>query len=72
MKKSYRLKNLCCAGCAAKMEHSISKVAGVSSVSVNYILQRLTLDADDERFEDILNTAQKLIHKYESDCCIVR
>lgn len=72
MKKSFRLKNLGCANCAAKMETAISKLDGVNSASVNYIFQKLTLDAEDARFDEILGTAQRLIKKYESDCSIVR
>lgn len=72
MKKSFRLKNLGCANCAAKMETSIKKLDGVNSASVNYIFQKLTLDAEDEQFDSILDRAQKLISKYESDCRILR
>lgn len=72
MKKSFRLKNLGCANCAAKMENAISKLDGVNSAYVNYIFQKLTLDAEDARFDEILGTAQRLIKKYESDCSIVR
>ncbi len=72
MKKSFHLKNLGCANCAAKMETAISKLDGVNSASVNYIFQKLTLDAEDARFDEILGTAQRLIKKYESDCSIVR
>ena len=54
MKKTYRLENLDCAACAAKMEAAISKLDGVESVSVNFIMQKLTLEAPDERFDDIM------------------
>ena len=47
MKKTYRLENLDCAACAAKMEAAISKLDGVESVSVNFIMQKLTLEAPD-------------------------
>ena len=37
MKKSYRLADLDCANCAAKMERSIAGIKGVSAVSVSFI-----------------------------------
>lgn len=53
MKKTFRLENLDCANCAAKMEHAVSKIDGVNQVSVSFLTQRMTLDADDGRFEEI-------------------
>lgn len=72
MKKSYRLADLDCANCAAKMERSIAGIAGVSAVSVSFISQRLTLEADDALFDAVLEKAEKLIRKIEPDCRIVR
>ena len=67
MKKTYRLENLDCAACAAKMEAAISKLDGVESVSVNFIMQKLTLEAPDERFDDIMKKAVKLCRRVEPD-----
>lgn len=72
MKKSYRLADLDCANCAAKMERSIAGIEGVSAVSVSFISQRLTLEADDALFDAVLEKAEKLIRKIEPDCRIVR
>ena len=54
MKKKFKMNNLECANCAAKMQEEISKLDGVNSVNVNFMFQKLTLDADDEKFDDIL------------------
>lgn len=70
MKKTYKLEDLDCAVCASKMEDAISKVEGVASVSVSFIAQKLTLEADDERFDKILKEVQKLCRKIEPDCTI--
>lgn len=71
MKKSYNLEDLDCANCAAKMEAAIGKLDGVRSVSVNYFTQKMILDADDDRFEDVLKQAIKCISKVEPDCTVL-
>jgi copper chaperone CopZ len=71
MKKVFRLEDLDCAHCAAKMQDSIAKIDGVKAVSINFIMQKMTLEADDTIFEDVLKKAQKAIKKVEPDCKIV-
>ena len=72
MKKTFNLEDLECAHCAAKMEDGIKKLDGVNSASVNFFAQKLILDAEDARFDEILASAQKIISKIEPDCKIVR
>ena len=71
MKKVFRLEDLDCAHCAAKMQTAIAKIDGVKSVSVNFLMQKLTLEADDAAFDEIVKKAQKAIKKIEPDCKIV-
>ncbi|MEQ2456324.1 heavy-metal-associated domain-containing protein [Flavonifractor hominis] len=71
MKKHFKLQDLDCANCAAKMEAAIAKLDGVNAVSVSFLSQKLTLDADDERFDAILAQAVKLCRKVEPDCKIL-
>ncbi len=72
MKKKFKLQDLDCANCAAKMEAAIRKLPGVNDASVSFLAQKLTLDADDERFEEILDQAVKICKKVEPDCKILR
>ena len=72
MKKVYRLKDLDCANCAAKMERGIAKIDGVQNVSVSFMSQKLTLEADDSRFEAIVDEVVKVCKRIEPDCVIVR
>lgn len=67
MKKVVKLENLDCANCAAKMEDGISKIVGVEKVTVSFLMQKMTIVAPDEQMEDILNQAEKIIHKLEPD-----
>ncbi|MCR5482623.1 MAG: cation transporter [Clostridia bacterium] len=71
MKKSYKLENLHCANCAAKMENNINKLEGVNA-TVNFMTQKLMIEAEDEHFEEAVSEAQKVISKIEKDCLIKR
>ena len=72
MRKTYKLEELDCANCAAKMENAIRRIDGVTFVSVSYMLQKLTLEAPDDRFEAILDEAEALCRRVEPDCRILR
>ena len=72
MKKKFKLQDLECANCAAKMEAAIKKLPGVADASVNFMMQKLTVDADDERFEEIMDEIERCIARVEPDCRVVR
>ncbi|HIY20327.1 MAG TPA: heavy-metal-associated domain-containing protein [Candidatus Flavonifractor merdigallinarum] len=72
MKKRFKLENLDCANCAAKMEAAIQKLPGVHSATVSFMTQKLTLEADDDRFDEIVEEAAKACRKVEPDCTLVR
>ena len=70
MKKTYQLTDLDCANCAAKMETAIKKIDGVSDASVSFLTQKMTVDADDSRFDEIMKQVVKACKKVEPDCAI--
>ena len=70
MKKTYQLTDLDCANCAAKMETAIKKIDGVSDASVSFMTQKMTVDADDSRFDEIMKQVVKACKKVEADCVI--
>ena len=70
MKKTFKLTDLDCAHCAAKMEDAIRKLDGVQKVQVNFLAEKLVLEADDARFDEILKEAVKICSKVEPDCTI--
>ena len=71
MKKVFKLEELDCAHCAAKMEEAIGKIEGVQSASVNFLALKLTIEAEEADFAAILKEAQKRIKKIEPDCRII-
>lgn len=71
MKKVFRLEDLDCAHCAQKIEDGIRGIDGVQAVCVNFLAQKLTLEAADADFDEILKKAVKLAKRIEPDCVIV-
>ena len=70
MKKVFKMQDLDCANCAAKMERSIRAIDGVKEATVNFMTQKLTIDADDARFDEILTEAAAICKKIEPDCVL--
>ncbi len=66
MKRKFKCE-IDCANCAAKVEDAIRKIDGVHDVKVNFMMQKMTLDADDSRFDAILKEAIETGRKIEPD-----
>ena len=71
MRKVFKLEDLDCANCAAKMERAILKIEGVSFASVSFMTQKMTVDADDARFDEIMDEVVRVCAKVEPDCQIL-
>ena len=74
MRKSFKLENLDCANCAAKMEAGINALPGVNKASISFMTSKLTIDADAADAEALaaIVDAQSVCTSYEKDCRIVR
>lgn len=72
MRKTFKLDEIDCANCARKLQDELAKLDGVDAVSVNFMTQKLTLSAADDRFEDVLGRVVALAAKIEPDCEIIR
>ena len=71
MKKTFKLEDLDCANCAAKMECAVKKIDGVNDASISFMAQKLTIDADDEKFDAVMKQVVKACKKVEPDCRII-
>ena len=71
MKKVFKLKDLDCANCAAKMEAGIKKIPGVKNASVNFMMQKMTIESDTEDFDALMQEVVKVCAKVEPDCEII-
>lgn len=70
MKQKFKLQDLDCANCAAKMEEAIKKIQGVSDANVSFMTQKMTIEAEDGRFDEIMQEVVAVCKKVEPDCVI--
>ena len=67
MKKIIKLEGLCCANCAAKIEDEVKKLNGVEHASLSFMTQRLTMEVEEERVDEIIEAARKTANKIEPE-----
>lgn len=72
MKKIYKMEDLDCANCAAKMERAVAKLDGVQAVSISFMTQRMTIEADETDWDGLMDRVVKTCKRVEPDCRIVR
>lgn len=70
MKKTIKLIDLDCGHCADKIQNAVQKIDGVTGVSVNFLGQKMVLEAPDDRFDSVLAEAKSLIKKIEPDVTV--
>ena len=70
MKKTFKLVELDCANCAAKMERAIAKIEGVIYVNISFMTQKITIEANDEVFNEVLEKADAACKKVDRNCHI--
>ena len=70
MKKKFKLQDLDCANCAAKMEEAIKRIEGVADANVSFMTQKMTIEAEESRFDEIMKEVVSVCRKGEPDCII--
>lgn len=70
MKKAFKLEGLDCANCAAKIEHAVKKLSGVSAATVNFLTTKMVIEGDEGRFDEIVKSAHDVIRKLEPDVVV--
>lgn len=70
MKKIFRVTGLDCPNCAAKMQRGIEKLDGVNDVTVDFIGQKIVLDAEEADFADVIDRMVRVCKKVDSDCIV--
>lgn len=66
-KKKYNIEGLDCANCARELEEAITKIDGISSVIINFMMQKMEISYDEENEKEILSNLKKVIKKEEPD-----
>jgi len=66
MKKKFAIE-VDCANCAAKIETAVKELPGVTNASISFMAQKMMLEADDDKFDAVLQEAVKVAKKVEPD-----
>lgn len=67
MKKKFKMVDLDAQTVQPKMEDAIKKIDGVNDATVSFMMQKLTIDADDARFDEIMQEVVAVCKKVEPD-----
>jgi copper chaperone CopZ len=67
MKKKFILEGLGCANCASKMETAINKLTGVKEATVNFMTQKMVIEADEDKMPAIITEAERIVKRIEPD-----
>ncbi len=70
MKSRFKIKGLDCANCAAELERAIQKIDGVESANISFMAQKMELEYDETRKEEIIENVKKVIKREEPDVTI--
>lgn len=70
MKKVFKVEDLDCANCAAKMERAIEKIDGVELVSVSFMGQKIVMEIEDGQYDSVVRQMLDVCKKVEPDCRI--
>ena len=66
MQKKFKIE-VDCANCAAKIETAVKALPGVQRASVSFMTQKMLLEAEDDRFEELLQQAVRAAKNIEPD-----
>ena len=67
MIKKYEVSEIDCAVCAGKIEDAIRKIDGIKSAELNFIMQTLSVEAEEADFKRIEKEIVKAGRKTERD-----
>jgi len=67
MKKRFKLVDLDCPNCTAKIENDVVKIDGVESAVVNLLSQKMEIECDESKVVEITKGIKKIVKRYEPD-----
>ena len=70
MKTKFKIKGLDCANCAAELERAIQKVDGIESANISFMTEKMELEYNDSRKEEIMKSVKKVVKKEQPDVTI--
>lgn len=70
MKMKFKIKGIDCANCAAELERAIQKIDGVTEASLSFMTEKLVMEIEEDRKDEVLKNLKKVVKKEEPDCTI--
>lgn len=70
MKVKFKIKGIDCANCAAELERAIQKIDGVTEASLSFMTEKLVMEIEDDRKDEVLKNLKKVVKKEEPDSTI--
>lgn len=70
MKVKFKIKGIDCANCATELERAIQKIDGVTEASLSFMTEKLVMEIEDDRKDEVLKNLKKVVKKEEPDCTI--
>ncbi len=70
MKSKFKIKGLDCANCASQLERAIQKIEGIESASISFMTEKMEIEYDEAKKEEIMQNVKKVIKREEPDVTI--
>ena len=70
MKSKFKIKGLDCANCASQLERAIQKIEGIESASISFMTEKMEIEYDEAKKEEIMQNVKKVIRREEPDVTI--
>ena len=71
MKKTFKIEDLDCPNCAAKLEKAIGSIEGVTRASVSFIAQKMIIEAEEKDMESIIKQIPAVAKKTIPECRVI-
>ncbi len=65
MKKTFKIKGLDCANCGEKLERNLSKIKGIDNVVINFMMEKLIYEVDNDKEGEVYEEVIKKIKKQD-------
>lgn len=70
MVKKFKIEGIDCANCARELEETLNKIKGMNKCKISFIMEKISIDADDEVFVSVLNEAKRIAKNFEDGVVI--
>ncbi|MGN0166007.1 MAG: cation transporter [Lachnospiraceae bacterium] len=70
MKKKFKVEGIDCPNCAAKIEKLVAAIDGVTLAKINFMAEKLTVEADDKIANTLLDEVKKAVKTVEPDAAV--